>query len=641
MAISNEHQLKFNAYKTAKSLIEAIEKRFEVNTAHGVSIASSETNASNLPNGDSLSDVVIYSFFASRSNSPQLDNKDLKQIDPDDLEEIDLKWQMAMATKHQDNKNREAPKRNVPVEDTTSNALVTQCDGLGYDWSDQAKDGPINFALIAYTSLSSSSYLNSDTVVSTYFKACLKSYETLKEHYDNLTKDFNKSQFNLDDKKILKLDVMLRDKAIIELRQKFKKAKKERDDLKLTLENFKGSSKNLSRLLDSQQSDKSKTDLGFASQGVDSQVLEISESVTSLPDIAKSEVKTSETKLKNFSAPIIKDWVSNSEDEDKIETDSKQIKPSFAKEKFVKSTEHVKSPRKSIKQVKSNRQTKYPRKTSQSPRVLTNFGLKILNTARHPSSRAAVPVNTARPINTVYPRSTVNGAKPRSNVFHKSHSLVRRTFNQRTTPQNSDLKETINTAKVKNVTTARTKAIVSAVQGNRENAVKSSECWIWRPTGNVINHISKDSGSYMLKRFNYIDLQGRLKSDQGIFDSGCSRHMTRNKSFLIDFQEIDGGFIAFRGSPKKDHLGKFERKANEGFLVGYSINNKAFKEKASDHEYILLPFMPSHSPLSSSTQSSDDKDADEAPGKGDEGVSKGSEMIIKKGLIAVLKMLIL
>ncbi|GJS41882.1 putative ribonuclease H-like domain-containing protein [Tanacetum coccineum] len=38
--------------------------------------------------------------------------------------------------------------------------------------------------------------------------------------------------------------------------------------------------------------------------------------------------------------------------------------------------------------------------------------------------------------------------------------------------------------------------------------------------------------------------------DQGIFDSGCSRHMTRNKSYLTDYQDIDGGFVAFAGSPK-------------------------------------------------------------------------------------------
>ncbi|GKC18387.1 ribonuclease H-like domain-containing protein, partial [Tanacetum coccineum] len=40
--------------------------------------------------------------------------------------------------------------------------------------------------------------------------------------------------------------------------------------------------------------------------------------------------------------------------------------------------------------------------------------------------------------------------------------------------------------------------------------------------------------------------------DQGMFDSGCSRHMTRNKSFLTDYQEIDGGFVAFGGSLKGD-----------------------------------------------------------------------------------------
>nr|GEX80747.1 hypothetical protein [Tanacetum cinerariifolium] len=152
-----------------------------VNTAHGVSAASSTTNASNLPNVDILSDAVIYSFFTSQSNSIKLDNKDLKQIDPDDLEEMDLKWQMAMltmrarrflqktrrnlgvkgtetigfdktkvecynfhsrsyfarecrASKHQDNKNRETTTKTVPVHETTSNALVSQWyDSQGFE----------------------------------------------------------------------------------------------------------------------------------------------------------------------------------------------------------------------------------------------------------------------------------------------------------------------------------------------------------------------------------------------------------------------------------------------------------------------------------------------------------------------------
>ncbi|GKE38081.1 ribonuclease H-like domain-containing protein, partial [Tanacetum coccineum] len=179
-----------------------------VNTSHGFSAVNSKNNASTLPNVDSLSDAVIYSFFASQSNSSQLENDDLKQIDPDDLEEIDLKWQMAMLTmrarrflkkigmnlgvngtdtigfdktkvecynchrrghfarkcrahKNQDSRNRETTRRTVPVEETTSNALVSQCDGFDYDWSDQAEEGPTNFALMAYTS-SSSSNLDSD-----------------------------------------------------------------------------------------------------------------------------------------------------------------------------------------------------------------------------------------------------------------------------------------------------------------------------------------------------------------------------------------------------------------------------------------------------------------------------------------------
>nr|GEZ50252.1 putative ribonuclease H-like domain-containing protein [Tanacetum cinerariifolium] len=77
-----------------------------------------------IPNVDNLSDVVIYSFFASQSNSPRLENDDLKQINADDLEEMDLKWQMAMSPR--DTRNKDTKRRNVPVETTTSNALMSQ-----------------------------------------------------------------------------------------------------------------------------------------------------------------------------------------------------------------------------------------------------------------------------------------------------------------------------------------------------------------------------------------------------------------------------------------------------------------------------------------------------------------------------------
>ncbi|GKD51817.1 hypothetical protein Tco_1280793 [Tanacetum coccineum] len=141
----------------------------------------------------------------------------------------------------------------------------------------------------------------------------------------------------------------------------------------------------------------------------------------------------------------------------------------------------------------------------------------------------------------------VNAAK--QNSPRAAASIIRRAFNQKSAAKTNNFNEKVKTTRVNNVTTAGPKAVVSVAVGNEENAenaVKSSACWIWRPTGNVIDHTSKDSGSYMLKRFDYVDLQGRLNGMQH------PRHMTGNKSFLIDYQEIDGGFVAFGGSPKGD-----------------------------------------------------------------------------------------
>nr|GEZ29550.1 hypothetical protein [Tanacetum cinerariifolium] len=146
-----------------------------VSVAVNVSAVGTKLSASTLPNVDSLSNAVIYSFFSSQSSSPQLDNKDLKKIDVDDLKEMDLKWQMAMLTMRARRKGHfakecrspkdsrriavaEPQRRNVPVKTFTSNALVSQCDGTRtYDWSYQAEKKPTNFTLMAFQSSSSNS----------------------------------------------------------------------------------------------------------------------------------------------------------------------------------------------------------------------------------------------------------------------------------------------------------------------------------------------------------------------------------------------------------------------------------------------------------------------------------------------------
>nr|GEW14399.1 hypothetical protein [Tanacetum cinerariifolium] len=68
--------------------------------------------------------------------------------------------------------------------------------------------------------------------------------------------------------------------------------------------------------------------------------------------------------------------------------------------------------------------------------------------------------------------------------------------------------------------------------------------------------------------------------DKGVIDSCCSRHMNGNISYLSDFEEINGGYVAFSRNPKGGKItgkGKFDGKANEGFLVRYSVSSKAFR----------------------------------------------------------------
>ncbi|GJX28661.1 uncharacterized mitochondrial protein-like protein [Tanacetum coccineum] len=229
-----------------------------------------------------------------------------------------------------------------------------------------------------------------------------------------------------------------------------------------------------------------------------------------------------------------------------------------------------------------------------------------------------VSVNNARQVNAAYSKTTVNAARPKSYFFKTSHSIVKRPIYKKTTFKKSNFNQRINTVKDKNVNVARPKAIVNVarpkvvvnvVKGNNVNVVKASACWVRKSKTKVLDHISKyNSASITLKKFDYIDAQGRSKSDQGVIDSGCSRHMTRNMSYLTDYEEIDGGLghLNFktmnklvkgnlvRGLPSKlfendktyvacqkgrQHRASYhlDGKADEGFFVGYSLNSKAFR----------------------------------------------------------------
>nr|GFB65589.1 hypothetical protein [Tanacetum cinerariifolium] len=169
--------------------------------------------------------------------------------------------------------------------------------------------------------------------------------------------------------------------AITELKRKLELAKKQKDEIQLTVEKFENSSKSLSKLLDSQIADKCKAGLGynvvlppytgnFLPLKPDLSGLKDfeNEPKTSEPTVKKPAVETSEAKAsvekpkdvqKNFGPLFIEDWISDSKDEDesKPKIEKKTVKPCFAKIEFVKSKEQVKTARKTtVKQVEKPRQ---------------------------------------------------------------------------------------------------------------------------------------------------------------------------------------------------------------------------------------------------------------------------------------------
>nr|GEU98788.1 ribonuclease H-like domain-containing protein [Tanacetum cinerariifolium] len=170
------------------------------------------------------------------------------------------------------------------------------------------------------------------------------------------------------------------------------------------------------------------------------------------------------------SAPIIEDWVSDSEDESDGEPMHTQKAPSF-----VPTSKHVKTPRPSIKLV-------------EHPTLAENLRKDIPKYRAVLTRSRLVPLTVARLVNTAVPQTNVQHQRPANHGVHKAHSPMRRPIHHRPSPKNSNFPQEVTTVKA--------------------------------------------------------------NQDKGVLDSGCSRHMTRNISYLSDFKEINGGYVAFGGNPK-------------------------------------------------------------------------------------------
>ncbi|GJW69823.1 putative ribonuclease H-like domain-containing protein [Tanacetum coccineum] len=392
-------------------------------------ITHTQGNGVNYTSLDNLCDAVICAFLAEVINQEDMNLKLLRSLPSEwkthalilrnkvEIETINLD---DLFPRNQENKGRENNTRTIAVETPTQNALIAQ-DGIrGYDWSYQAEEKqPTNHALMAFTSLGSSSSSDSES---------------------------------------------------------------------------------LNNILESQEIDKFKTGLGYdaataATPAVERNFIPRKPNLTFIDEIVKSEnldvttvvtpcnnktvenkgvsntVKSNVVRMNNTSALIIKDWKSDDESELYY-----TIRPSTEKIKSVKTVRETDAPKQNKHHPRGNQRNWNNLMSSRLGRKLNTAGAAV-NTVKTVNTANTKAVNTVRLVNTA-----------------ASNQLVKHT-------------------------TDRDRAVVSKNKGKWANAVKALACW-----GNP---------------------QQKEYKENGVIDSGCSRHMTGNKCYLDEYEDYDGGFVSF------------------------------------------------------------------------------------------------
>nr|GEX87668.1 hypothetical protein [Tanacetum cinerariifolium] len=447
------------------------------------------------------------------------------------------------ASRGQDTKHKESTRRIVPVETPASSALVS-CDGLrGYDWSDQAEDGPTNFSFMAYFSISSDSKVSTDSNCSS---SCLENTKILKEQNEKLLKDLRTSKINA---------------------------------ITYKIGNFLPPKPNLYGLEE------------FVNEPI------VSETTVKKPVVKTSEANASADKpnvvRKNFSSLIIEDWISDSEDKDESKPKIKKntFKPSFAKIEFVKSKEQVKTTRKTnVKQVprknnmysvdlkniipKGDLTCLFTKATFDESKLwhrrLGQLNFKTMNKLvkgnlvrglpskffeNNQDSVACQKGNSTEPFplrmklvpflrHLVKVIRCYNGTefkKRKMNQFCEMKGIMRQYSVARTPQQNA-------------VAERRSRTLIEVVRTMLADSKLPTTFW-----AEAVN-----IACYVKNRV--LVVKPHNKTPYELFHG-----RTPTLSFMRPFR------CPITILNTKDHLGKFDGKADKGFFIGYSLNSKAFK----------------------------------------------------------------
>nr|GEV06536.1 ribonuclease H-like domain-containing protein [Tanacetum cinerariifolium] len=437
-----------------------------------------------------------------------------------------------------------------------------------------------------------------------YKLALLQVEARLAEHKNQKVKYYEKNR-------VLKFNVESRANCIKSLTKELELIKKEKEGLDTKLASFQTASKDLDNLLESQKSDKKKEGLGYSVVSPFlAQVyspLKKDMSWTGLPEFADDTItdysrpllaiESTLDDLQNKITYVTKTGASDSTISSKPfikfmkaavkPTKNKTYKGKTVKKPIVKYVELYRKPSKGVKKGRTcptNTHKSIPPRTvihkpkrslmrptrpntnatsrSNNARPKTTQYLMIIliqrvkrdkigrfgkdkEKQRHVVPPAIltqsklVPVTAARPVTTSVPKINVTRPRQAKTVVTKTNSPPRRYINHSPSPEASHFPPK-----------------VIAVKPSRVNAAKGMQGkWEWKPKCLVLDHVSRNtSASMTLKRFDYNDA---LRRSKGVIDSRCSRHMIGNMSYLSDFEELNGGYVAFGGNPKG---GKISRK---------------------------------------------------------------------------------
>ncbi|GJZ00376.1 hypothetical protein Tco_0517805 [Tanacetum coccineum] len=444
-----------------------------------------------------FSDNVVYAFMVKNPNSSNLLQQDLEQIHEDDLEVMDLKWQLSLLSmrakrecraprnKEGQFRNQDNTRKQGNNEDTSSKAMLA-IDGVGFDWSDMAEEQvQTNMALMAF----------SDSKVYTD-KTCLKNYETLKKQCDDLIVKLNPTEFTAatykrglatveeqlityrknevlfsEEVTVLKREVAWKDYEINMLKSEFEKVKQEKEGIEFKIEIFDNALKDLDKLLRSQTTDKSKKGLGYSAVPPPHPLIynrpkKLDLSYYGLDEFKEPEFKAYGSEVSEQESNVVCDKKSDDSkenyDESLINCDHHQRKRIVSRNNYNRVDYDYYA------------KTTYPTiHRNMTPRaVLLKNGLK--------------PLNTVRPANTAHPKPAVHSAESMLHFSKQAQSTAQRPFYKQT----SLTRRSVHTAK-RHYYTKRPRAgntarsytgPVNAVREKGVNVVKTSACWVWRPT---------------------------------------------------------------------------------------------------------------------------------------------------------------